>query len=131
MGDPEAVGLMQQPLTTTQMPLKIATITHYMEKEFPGQYRQETINAVNDGLGMASKGQLGEWDVGPLFQLLQNYGGAAAVEALEQTGSKWKYYATLALAGLPSGEGLQSLIRQAQAPSDGPGAQNDFSFQML
>ena len=63
--------------------------------------------------------QLAGWDVGALFQVLQNHGDATTAEALAQLRSKWNYYATMALAGLPGGEGVPSLIRQVQDATAG------------
>src|SRR5437762_8130859 len=77
---------------------------------------------------MAEKGQLAGWDVGALFQVLQNHGDATTAEALAPLQSKWNYYATLALAGLPGGEGVPSLIRQAQ---DAAGGKSTLTFQLL
>ena len=114
IGGPEATALMLQTLQTTALPSEIAQLARNLEQQAPGQYRQETLNAVTDVLAMAEKGQLAGWDVGALFQVLQNYGDATTVAALAQLQSKWNYYATMALAGLPRGEGVPSFIRQAQ-----------------
>src|SRR5205814_7452182 len=80
---------------------------------------------------MAEKGQMAGWDVGALFQVLQNYGDATTAAALSQLQSKWNYYATLALAGLPGGEGVPSLIRQAQDAAAGAGGKSTLTFQLL
>src|SRR6266516_1497578 len=114
IGGPEATALMLQTLQTTALPSEIDLLARNLEQQAPGQYRQETLNAVTEVLAMAEKGQLAGWDVGALFQVLQNHGDATTAEALAQLQSKWNYYATMALAGLPGGEGVPSLIRQVQ-----------------
>ena len=79
---------------------------------------------------MASNGQLpAAWDVGALFKTLQTYGDASTASALEQLQGPYKYYSTLALAGLPDGGGVASLVRQTQDASGG--SRRDFAYQML
>jgi hypothetical protein len=128
IGGPEATAVMLQTLQTTALPSEIALLARNLEQLAPGQYRQETLSAVNEVLAMADKGQLAGWDVGALFQVLQNYGDASTAPALAQLQSKWNYYATMALAGLPGGEGVPSLIRQAQ---DAAGGKSSLTFQIL
>jgi hypothetical protein len=131
IGGPEATALMLQTLQTTALPSEIALLARNLEQQAPGQYRQETLNAVNEVLAMAEKGQLAGWDVGALFQVLQNHGDATTAAALAQLQSKWTYYATMALAGLPGGEGVPSLIHQVQDATSGAGAKGTLALQML
>jgi len=131
IGGPEAAAVMLQTLQTTALPSEIALLARNLEQLAPGQYRQETLNAVNEVLVMADKGQLAGWDVGALFQVLQNYGDASTASALAQLQSKWNYYATLALAGLPGGEGVPSLIRQVQDAAAGAGGKSSLTLQIL
>jgi hypothetical protein len=131
IGGPEAMAVMLQTLQTTALPSEIALLARNLEQLAPGQYRQETLNAVNEVLAMADKGQLAGWDVGALFQVLQNYGDASTASALAQLQSKWNYYATLALAGLPGGEGVPSLIRQVQDAATGAGGKSSLTLQIL
>jgi hypothetical protein len=131
IGGPEATAVMLQTLQTTALPSEIALLARNLEQLAPGQYRQETLNAVNEVLAMADKGQLAGWDVGALFQVLQNYGDASTASALAQLQSKWNYYATLALAGLPGGEGVPSLIRQVQDAAAGAGGKSSLTLQIL
>ena len=127
IGGPEATAQMVQILQTTTVPSEIALLAQNLEQLAPGQYRQEAINAANEVLGMAGKGELPGWDVGALFKMFQNYGDSAAASTLEQFQSQWKYYAAMSLAGLPAGQGVPGLIHQAQDPGTG----HDFAFQML
>ena len=129
IGGPEATGVMLQTLQTTTLPSEIALLAKTLEQQAPGQYRAETVNSINEVLAMAEKGQLPGFDVGPLFQVLQNYGDAASAAALEQLQAQWKYYATMSLAGLPDGQGVSSLVHQAQDPAGG--GKRDFAFEML
>ncbi len=131
IGGPEATAAMLQTLQTTALPSEIALLAKNLEQQAPGQYRQETLNAVNEVLTMADKGQLAGWDVGALFQVLQNYGDATSATALAQLQSKWNYYATMALAGLPGGEGVPSLIRQAQDAAAGATGKSGLAYQLL
>ena len=131
IGGPEATAVMLQTLQTTALPSEIALLARILDQEAPGQYRQETLSAVTEALAMAEKGQLAGWDVGVLFQVLQNRGDATTAAALTQLQSKWNYYATMTLAALPGGEGVPSLIRQAQDVSPGAGGKSGLAIQML
>jgi len=131
IGGPEALDVMLQTLRTTTLPSEIALLAKNLDAAAPGKYRQETVTAVRETLALASKGELPRWDVGPLFQMLTAYGEATAVATLEQLQSQWKYYASISLAGLPTGEGIPILIQQAQGTSAGTGTARDFAFQLL
>jgi hypothetical protein len=125
IGGPEATDVMLQTLRTTGVPSEIARLADYLEQQAPGQYRQQTVSAINELLAIASKGKLAGWDMGPLFPVLAKYGDPAEVQQVQ---SQWKYYATMSLAGLEGGAGIPALIRQVQEPA---GSKNDFAFQML
>src|SRR2546428_1448240 len=129
IGGPEATAAMLNTLQSTTLPSEIAQLAQALEQQAPGQYRQETMNAIQEILGMAGKGQLAGYDVGPLFKVLQNYGDAGSAAALEQLAPEWKYYATMSLAGLQGGSGIPSLIHEAADPAGG--GKRDFAFQML
>jgi hypothetical protein len=126
IGGPEATDVMLQTLHTTTLPAEIARLADYLELQAPGQYRQATLSAINEVLAMASGGKLPGWDMAPLFPVLAKYGDAATVQELQ---SKWKYYATMTLAGLEGGQGIPALIRQVQEPA--AGSKNDFVLQVL
>jgi hypothetical protein len=70
-------------------------------------------------------------DAGPLFQVLQTYGDASVAADLEKLVPKWNYYATMALAALPFGEGIPSLIRLAQDPAGAETGRSQLPLQML
>src|SRR6266436_6458967 len=129
IGGPEATAAMLNTLQSTTLPSEIAQLAQALEQQAPGQYRQETMSAIQEILGMAGKGQLAGYDVGPLFKVLQNYGDPAAASVLDQLQPDWKYYATMSLAALQGGAGIPSLIHEAQDPAGG--GKRDCAFQML
>jgi hypothetical protein len=130
IGGPEATVALTQTLQTTTLPSEIAQVAQVLEQQAPGQYRVETLSAINEVLSMASNGQLpANWDVGTLFKVLQTYGDSTTASALEQLQGPWKYYATMTLAGLQNGEGVPVLIREAQDPA--AGGKPEFALQML
>jgi hypothetical protein len=130
IGGPEATAAMVQTLQSTTIPSEIAQLAQSLEQQEPGQYRQETLSAINDVLNMASNGQLpAGWDVGSLFKTLQNYGDPSTASALEQLQGPYKYYATMSLAGLQDGQGVQALVQEIQDPT--VGGKRDLAFQML
>jgi hypothetical protein len=129
IGGPEGSAVMLQTLQTTTLPSEIAQIAQYLEQQAPGQYRQETLNAVNEVLAMSSKGELPGLDVGALFKVLQSYGDGATASAIGRLEAPWKYYATMSLAGLQGGEGVPVLIGELRDAS--AGGKRDFAYQML
>jgi hypothetical protein len=122
---------MRQTLQTTSDPREIGLLSQYLEKQAPEQYRQETIMAAREALAMAVDGKLEGRDVAPLFEVLQKFGGSAAVSDLEQATSPWKYYATLALAQLPDGAGIPALIQMAREPEAGAKGTLVVALEML
>ncbi len=116
IGGPEALALSRQVLQTTTEPLEIALLARNLEEAAPGQYRQEFLDAARGTLGTIIQGQMTNVDVGPLFQALQTYGGAGVADALAE---------------LPSGQGVPSLVRLAQDPAGFETGQYKLAFQML
>jgi len=121
IGGPESQGLLLQTLQTTAVPSEIARVARALEQGAPGQFHEEIRTAVRETLAQAAAGQMQGWDMGPLFQALQQYGNASAVPDLEKCVTKWNYYSALALANLPGGAGVDTLVRLAQE-SSGSGA---------
>ncbi len=119
IGGPEALGVLLETMQTTAVPREIAYLAKNLEQQVPEQYQGDVLNAVRETLNMASAKNLGDADVGPLFEVLQRYGRASAIGDLEQAAGQWKYYATMTLAQLPDGAGVPSLIRMAQDPNSG------------
>jgi hypothetical protein len=117
IGGPEASSLMVETLKTTSDPREIALLARNLESQAPEQYRQEAINAAREALAMAAEGKLDGRDVAPLFEVLQKFGGTAAVSDLEQATGQWKYYASLSLAQLTDGAGIPALIQMARDPA--------------
>jgi hypothetical protein len=96
----------------------------------PGQYRDQAVSAARDTLAQIAENKT-KVDVGPLFQTLQTYGGPTVVSDLQNAIPQWQYYATMALSGLPDGQGVKPLIDQAQQPGSNGVAKNTFAVQML
>jgi hypothetical protein len=130
IGGPEALELSLQTLRTTADPLEIALLARNMEQQAPGQYRQEALNAARETLALAVQDRPNIRDVAPLFQLFQTYGDANLLAELQSTLPRWNYYATMALAGLPGGEGIPTLIREVQDPAADTTTRN-VALQML
>jgi len=116
IGGPEAMGVSAQMLQTTLDPREIAWLAQSLEQQAPGQYSQMALDAVSEALKMASTGQLEGRDVGPLFGVLQKFGGDDATGELEKFASQYRYYATIALANLPEGAGISTLVSMVQDP---------------
>ena len=121
IGGAEGAEGLRQVLQNTADPREIALLAQSLEKLAPEQYRQEAVTAALQTLTMASNGKLQGTDVAPLFQVLQNYGGAGAVQELEKASKQWNYYAAMGLAQLPDGAGVPALIQMAQGSAGAKG----------
>jgi hypothetical protein len=105
----------------TADPREIAILAQNLDKLDPDQHHQEAIQAARDTLAMAASGKLEGYDVAPLFELLQKYGDASLIPELEKDTSHWNYYGTMALAQIPDGAGIPSLIQMAQGTTGARG----------
>src|SRR5207245_1193707 len=115
IGGPEATELSLQMLQKTGDPLEIGFLAKVLEKQLPPeQFRQAALSAATDALAQAALGNPDGRSITPLFEVLQKYGDESVVGVLEQAVGRWKYPATLVLAGMPDGVGIPALIRLAQ-----------------
>jgi len=108
-------------LHTTALPAEIAQLAQHLDTLAPSQYRQELVDSSRAVLAHAQTGELNDFDVGSLFQVLAKYGGAGAVASFQTAGDKWKSYAAIALGILPDGAGVPALLELARN-SSGPTA---------
>jgi len=132
IGGPDALAVSRQILQNTSDPLEIAQIARNLEETAPGEYSQDAADAARAMLDKIAQGQMtNNVDVGPLFQALENYGGTNAIGDLANFASRWNYYASLALAGLPAGQGIPVLTQMAMDASETGVGNKDFAAQML
>jgi hypothetical protein len=130
IGGPEAKAALAGVLGSTADPAEIAQLARSLEELAPGQYREQAVSAARETLSQIAENKT-KVDVGPLFQTLQTYGGPNVVNDLQNAIPQWQYYATMALAGLPDGQGVRALIDQAQQSGSNGVAKNTFAMQML
>jgi hypothetical protein len=128
---PEAIDLSLQTLQTTTQPREIALLAQSLERQAPEQHRQAILNATRESLNMVNTGQLAGTDVGPLFGVLQQYGGAEAVPELQTLSSKYKYYSAIALAAMPDGAGVPTLIGMLREPNGPPKGSHTAALEAL
>jgi len=118
IGGSEAQAVALEQVQQTREPIELTMLARTLDQEAPGEHREAVIHAISTVLQGAEQAPPRDGpDVGPLFQLLQTYGGAQAVAVLDQAVSQWGEYALLALAGLPNGEGMPSLTAMVGTPS--------------
>jgi len=123
IGGQLATETMSELLSTTADPREIALLAQNLEKLQPGIYQSAALDAARQTLAMAAQGNLPNRDVAPLFELLQRYGGPAAVSELLQNAGQWNYYAMMTLGQLPDGAGISALTQVASGQaSAGSGA---------
>ena len=131
IGGPEAIAIALEALQTTGAPREIAQLVQFLEKEAPGQYREIGLSAAREVLSLATERKLDEQDVAPLFSLLQTYGDQSVVTDLKQATGHWRYYAVIALAGLPDNQGVSSLVQIARDTASLNSANRSVALQML
>ena len=128
IGGPEALALTLDTLRSSSEPREIAWLAKTLEQQAPEQYRREAVIAAREALAQAAEGKLEGRDVGPLFGVLQQFGGADALPDLEKARGAWRYYAAIALADMPNGLGVPSLIQMSQ---DQNSSNSRLGLQML
>lgn len=131
IGGAEALSATVQTLQTTSDPREIAWLARSLEQQAPEQYRQMAVAAANEALAMAAAGKLEGRDVAPLFEILQQFGGAQAALDLAKVSQSWNYYAAIALANLPEGAGVPALIQIVQDPEAAVKGTRAAALQML
>ena len=116
IGGSEALAVTLEMMRLTAEPPEIALLAANLERLAPEQpdWRGAATQAAREALTLAASGPPGDQDVAPLFEVLNRYGGISAVPHLEQASGNWNYYASMALAQLPDGAGVPSLVRMAQ-----------------
>ncbi len=118
IGGPDAAAVMESALSSTTAPKEIAMLARDLDDAAPGEYRDQILAAARNGLEAARTEKDPNLDVAPLFEVYQHYGDASAVPDLEKATGQWKYYATVALADLPEGSGIPSLLKMAGGSGD-------------
>lgn len=131
IGGPEATALMAQMLASASAPQVIAQLARGLDETANGQYRDQVLAVARQALGTASSGNVSGTDVAPLFEVFQFYGNSEVVPDLEKAAAQWKYYAVIALANLPDGAGVQSLMRMASDDPKAAGVAQGASLEML
>jgi len=131
IGGPEAVAASAAALQGTTDPLEVALLALTLEQQAPGEYRQLELTAARNALTQALSGNWKGGDISPLFETFQALGDANDVSLLKQAVTKWNYYPTLALAGLPNGVGIPALIQLAQDPAISSLGSGDFALRPL
>jgi HEAT repeat protein len=131
IGGPEAMQLAVDTLQTTTQPREIAQIARHLETQGQGQYREAILHAARESLAMAAGGKLAQTDPGPLFNVIAQYGGAEAVMDLQKVASPFRYYSAIALAELPDGGGIPSLIQMLRQPNGPPRGTHNAALEAL
>ncbi|HXJ56721.1 MAG TPA: hypothetical protein VNU68_08665 [Verrucomicrobiae bacterium] len=132
IGTPEALELSLQTLHTTADPQEIAFLAKGLERQLPpDQFRSVVLAAASESLEQALSGQWSGRNVTPLFEVLQRYGDEGVIGLLEKASSKWNFYATLALAGMPNGAGIPALVRMVQDQASAAVGNGDLALRPL
>lgn len=132
IGTVEATYVLGETLLTAAEPKEVALLARYLEDLAPGRYGDHLMTAAREALAMGAANQLEGYDVAPLFEVLQKFGGANAVPDLEWAAVHWQNYAALSLAELPDGAGVRALARITEDTLGGrPNAARGAALEML
>jgi hypothetical protein len=132
VGGTEALSTCSEMLPKVSSPLEMAMLTYAVEKIAPGQHQDQILFAAHAQLEKLSTPKVGKLtDLAPLFEVLQMYGDSNTVAALERAGGRCRYYAPVALAGMPNGAGIPALIRLAKDPQMGQLGNGDYALRSL
>ncbi len=113
IGGSEAHELLKETLSSTADPREIAFAARSLEAIDPNEAGEGAVHAALQALQAAAKDGVKDKDVGPLFEVLQRYGGADIAPELEKMSAQWNYYSAMSLAQLPDGAGIPTLAKMA------------------
>jgi hypothetical protein len=131
VGGGAALEIAAENLPRTRSAQELVLLTFGLEQMAPGQYRAEALEMARANLERLS-GSRKRWSSAtPLFELLQTFGDASVVPHLEQAVGQWKYYATVALAGLPGGVGVPALVELSKNPDVTAMGNGDYALRPL
>jgi hypothetical protein len=131
IGGSAAIAVSLEEIQRTNEPIELAMLARTLEGEEPGVHRASIVGALGDALLRAEETPTRERpDVGPVFDVLRACGGKQAIAVLERSVPRWGEYALIALAGLPDGAGIPSLVGLA-ATTGAPIANDVVPFQAL
>ena len=132
IGTAEAMELSFQTLQTTGDPQEIGFLAKGLQTQLPpDEFRSVVLAAATESLEQALSDEGSGRSVTPLFEVLQKYGDQAVIDLLEKSSSKWSFYATLALAGMPDGAGIPALVRLVQEQASEAVSNGDFALRPL
>lgn len=112
---PEAQEALLHEVKTTALPSELLALAKSLETQAPGQYRDEILSSARETLAMAATNQLQlgtNVELGPAFRILRNYGDADSTADVAKHDPA-NFLNAIALASLPDGQGLPSLLTMA------------------
>lgn len=131
IGGPDALDASRQVLQVTADPLELALAARNIEEAAPGQNREDILKAAREILATAADRKLPGTDLAPVFQVLQAFGDAGVADDFIKAAPIWDCYAKMALANLPGGEGIPSLVKLVNDPGAPGGVPDKFALRML
>ena len=131
IGGADGLNMLSETMQSTTDPHELAFLAQKLDQLEPGQHQYAALDASLQTLKSAAEGNLKGKDVAPLFELVQKYGDLRSVSELEGFANKWNFYATLALAQLPEGAGVPSLLQMVTNPGDADSGVRMAAMKML
>lgn len=117
IGGPDATSALLSTLGTSALPSELEQLSRALDQMAPGQYRNDILNAARQTMELATSGGLGKEDAAPLFAILEKWGDPSVTADLQKAANAYKYYPVIALANLPDGAGVDTLVNMAKDPN--------------
>lgn len=118
IGGPDAQAAMVAAMNTTANPSELLQLAQDLDRQAPGQYRDQIVSGAEQTLQMAASGQINtNAEVGPAFRTVQNFSGGANTTAQTAQNDPADFYSAVTLANLPDGQGLAALLQMQQSSS--------------
>lgn len=114
LDDPVVKGIALDGLHNTIHPAEIYELASLVrEWSPPGLHQWEILRVANSALQQGMEQSAGE-SLGPLFQVLGEFGDDATLTQLQAMPKHMEQYAAVALAMLPDGKGIPALVDDAK-----------------
>jgi hypothetical protein len=116
-------------LRTTADPREIGQLAGYLGTR--PEYREEILSSARETLQEILQPGPRPEEAGPLFDVLRKFGDERVIEDLHKALPQWSHYAAIALAGLPEGQGIASILEEAQNPAQRKPVHYLLTFRLL
>jgi hypothetical protein len=111
IGGPAAQAALLSTMQHTSHPAEMLNLAKDLDRQAPGQYRDQILAAARSALQAGSSNAFGtNVELGPVLRVLQTYNASASLTNSAQNAPA-QFYDAVQLANMPDGKGLPSLLQ--------------------